>query len=386
METVRRYLRSWWPPIVLSAVVLLTWLVVEFFGSVTLEEDAMRVLLWMMLVLGLQIFSGNSGIMSFGHVGFMAAGAYFAALLVMSPTLKEVNFKDMPGFLASWIHPAELGLLPSALAAGLLAAVLAAIFGVAIARLSGVAAAIATLAVLVIVNTFILQTPSITGGSDVVVGVTRSTTIAIASLAVVVLIVVAYAFKQSRHGLRLRASRENEEAARSVAVNVRRERYIAFVLSAAVFGVAGALYAQYFTGFAPADFYFALTFLVVAMLVVGGMHSVTGAVVGTYFLAVIYLLARRGEAGGVFGIELPSSTANLLMAIALLLALILRQNGLTGGKEVPLPAFLRPSRPKPLNGGKPGPAAPADEGTTGGRAPAATGAPLGQESQPDPGH
>jgi len=234
-----------------------------------------------------------------------------------------------------------------------LAAVLAAIFGVAVARLSGVAAAIATLAILVIVNTFIIQADTITGGSDVLVGVPRETTIGVASLVLVALIFGAYAFKQSRFGLRLRASRENEDAAKSVAVNVRRERYIAFVISGAVFGVGGALYGHYFTGFAPPDFYFGLTFLIVAMLVVGGMHSVAGAVVGTYFLSVVYLLARRGEAGGVFGIETPSGTANLLMAIALLLALILRPAGITGGREVPWPGRWRRRAP--------GDAVPADE-------------------------
>lgn len=336
-----RYLRAGWTPLVLSGVIVLTWILVQAWGSITLEEDAMRLLLWMMLVLGLQIFSGNSGVMSFGQIAFMAVGAYFGALLTMSPTLKETTFADMPRFLASWIHPAELGLFEATLAAGLLAAVLAAIFGVAVARLAGVAAAIATLAVLVIINTFIIQTPSITGGSDVLVGVPRETTMSVAVLALIVIITGAYAFKQSRSGLRLRASRENEDAARSVAVNVRRERYIAFVLSGFVFGAAGALYAHYFTGFAPPDFYFGLTFIVVAMLVVGGMNSVTGAVVGTYFLTVIYLLARRGETGNLFGLEAPSGTANLLMAIALLLALILRPSGITGGREVPWPGTWR---------------------------------------------
>jgi branched-chain amino acid transport system permease protein len=268
----------------------------------------------------------------------------------------------MPRFLASWIHPAELGLFEAALAAGLLAAVLAAIFGVAVARLAGVAAAIATLAVLVIMNTFIIQTPAVTGGSDVLVGVSRETTMGIAVLALVVMIFGAYAFKQSRNGLRLRASRENVDAAQSVAVHVRRERYIAFVLSGFVFGVGGALYAHYFTGFAPPDFYFSLTFIVVAMLVVGGMNSVTGAVVGTYFLTVIYLLARRGETDGVFGVETPSGTANLLMAIALLLALILRPAGITGGKEIPWPAaWLRRRAAK--NGAKQAPEPPAETGT-----------------------
>ena len=304
----KRYLRVAWTPLVLSAVVLLTWALVEYASSVTLEEDVMRLFLWMMLVLGWQLFSGNSGVMSFGHIAFMAAGAYFAALLTMSPTLKETSFEEMPRFLASWIHPAELGLFEAMLAAGALAAVLAALFGIAVARLAGVAAAIATLAILVIMNTFILQTPTVTGGSDVLVGVPRETTPGTVAIALVVTIFVVYAFKQSRHGLRLRASRENEGAAQSVAVNVRLERYIAFVIAGVICGVAGALYAHYFTGFAPPDFYFGITFIVVAMLVVGGMHSVAGAVVGSYFLTIVYLTARRGEVDGVFGVETPSGT------------------------------------------------------------------------------
>jgi branched-chain amino acid transport system permease protein len=344
-STAMRYLREWWTPLILSVAIVLTWLLVEASGSLTIQEDAMRLLLWMMLVVGLQIFSGNSGVMSFGHVAFMAMGAYFAALLTMSPAIKQTSFADMPGFLASWIHPAELSLFEAALAAGGLALVLAAIFGVAIARLSGVAAAIATHAILVIVNTFIVQTPAVTGGSDVIVGVPRATTIGTASLVLVGLVFGAYAFKRSRIGLRLRASRENEDAAKSVAVNVHRERYIAFVLSGFVFGIAGALYAHYFTGFAPPDFYFPITFTIVAMLVVGGMQSVSGAVVGTYFMSVIYLAARRGEVDGVFGINPPSGTAYLLLAIALLLALLLRPSGITGGKEVPWPgALLRRKR------------------------------------------
>jgi branched-chain amino acid transport system permease protein len=341
----KRYLRAAWTPIVLSAVIVLTWALVENGGSVTLEEDVMRLFFWMMLVLAWQLFSGNSGVMSFGHVAFVAAGAYFSALLTMSPTLKETTFADMPQFLASWIQPAELGLFESMLAAGALAALLAAVFGIAVARLAGIAAAIATLAILVIMFTFIVQTPSVTGGSDVLVGVPRETTLGNVAISLVVVIFLVYAFKQSRHGMRLRASRENQEAAQSVAVNLRLERYIAFVIAGVICGVAGALYAHYFSGFAAADFYFELTFIVIAMLVVGGMQSVAGAVVGTYFLSVVYLAARRAEVDGALGIEWPSGTANLLLAIALLLALILRPSGITSGREVPWPGALRRKGP-----------------------------------------
>ena len=347
LAVASRYLRVGWTPVVLSGVILLTWLVTTAIGGVVFEEDVMRLLLWLMVVLGLQIFSGNSGVMSFGQIAFMGMGAYFAALLTIPPSLKERRFEDMPEFLASWIHPAELGLFPAVLAAGALAAILAMVFGVAIARLSGVAATIGTLAILVIVNTFIIQTPAVTGGSETLIGVPRETTMGIAALARVLIIFGAYAFKQSRNGLRLQASRENENAARSVAVNVRRERYIAFVVSAFVCGVGGALYAHFFTSFGAVDFYFELTFITIAMLVVGGLNSVTGAVVGTYFLTTVYLIARRGEVEGILGLDPPSGTANLLLAVALLLALILRPSGITGGREVPWPTALRRRRAAP---------------------------------------
>ena len=122
---------------------------------------------------------------------------------------------------------------------------------------------------------------------------------------------------------------------------MRRERYIAFVVSAFVCGAGGALYAHFFTSFGAVDFYFELTFITIAMLVVGGLNSVTGAVVGTYFLTSVYLIARRGEVDGFLGVDPPSGTANLLLAVALLLALILRPSGITGGREVPWPTAWR---------------------------------------------
>lgn len=337
MRVVRR-IRPVWTPLVLSLVVVATLLAVETAGDVFLADELERLFIWMMLVLGLQIFSGNSGVISFGQVAFMAAGAYFSALLTIPPAVKDFTFADMPGYLSSWIFPAELSPLAGTLAGAAIGAVLAAIFGVLIARLEGVGAAIATLAILVIANVFITQTPSVTLGTDVITGVPQTSTLRGTAVWLVIIIFAAYAFQQSRHGLRLRASRENEDAARSVAVHVRRERYLAFVLSGFVYGLAGALFAHYFIGFGYADFYLGLTFIIIAMLVVGGMTSVTGAVVGTYFLSVIFLVVQRIEVDGVFGTTAPSGSANLVVAIALLVALIVWPKGITGGREVPWPA------------------------------------------------
>jgi branched-chain amino acid transport system permease protein len=295
----------------------------------------------LIVVLGLQIFSGNSGVLSFGHVSFMAVGAYTSALLTIPTAIKEFTFLTMPDFLKSWVFPAELGPLAGTLAGAGFAALFALLMAAPIVRLSGVPAGIATLAVLVIVNVFLVQTTSITRGTSTMIGVPQTTTFLHVMVWVLVFIAVAFVFKQSRFGLRLRASRENERAAKSVGVRVPVERAIAWVLSGFVVGVGGALYGHYFVTFAPGTFFFDLTFLTIAMLIVGGMTSVTGAVVGVYFLTFVNELFRRWEVEGLAGVQPPSGTAGLVLAFVLLLTLILRPKGITAGREIAWPGDWR---------------------------------------------
>jgi branched-chain amino acid transport system permease protein len=270
----------------------------------------------------------------------------------------------MPGFLKSWVFPAELGTIEGTLAGAGFAAAFALLTAAPIARLAGVAAGIGTLAVLVIVNVFINQTVSITRGTSTTIGVPKTTTFLSVMIWVLIFIFVAFVFQQSRFGLRLRASRENERAAKSVGVRVGWERAIAWVLSGFVAGVGGALYGHYFVTFAPGAFYFDMTFITVAMLIVGGMRSVSGAVVGVFFLTFVNELFRRWEVDGFAGVTPPSGTANLVLAVVLLVTLILRPRGITAGKEIPwpgdwsLPSFLRRKDAD-------APAAPVPEATSG---------------------
>ena len=111
-------------------------------------------------------------------------------------------------------------------------------------------------------------------------------------------------------------------------------------------GVGGALYGHYFVTFAPGAFYFDMTFITVAMLIVGGMRSVTGAVVGVYFLTFVNELFRRWEVDGFAGVTPPSGTANLVLAVVLLVTLILRPRGITSGNEISWPGdWSLPSGP-----------------------------------------
>jgi branched-chain amino acid transport system permease protein len=314
---------------------VLSWAIVEAIGNNVYSRTTVLMFLLLIVVLGLQIFSGNSGVLSFGHIAFMSVGAYASALLTIPPDVKEFTFLDMPEFLRSWIFPAELGWLGGTLAGAGIALIIALITAPPIVRLAGVQAGIGTLAVLVVINVFTIQTESVTRGTSTMIGVPDTTTLLQVMVWSLVFIVVAYAFQQSRFGLQLRGSRENERAARSVGVSVPIARAVAWVLSGFVVGVAGALYGHFFVTFSPGDFYFDITFLTIVMLIVGGMTSVTGAVVGVYFIMFVRELFRRWEVDGFAGVTPPSGTANLVLAAVLLTTLILRPRGITAGKEVP---------------------------------------------------
>jgi branched-chain amino acid transport system permease protein len=338
------YARQLWPLFALCVLLVVTWALVDNFGGVIYQGYGVRMFLNLMIVLALQVFSGNSGVISFGHAAFAAFGAYLAALLTIPSDQKPFQFTKMPHWLSSWIFPAHLTPLEATLAGAGLAAAVGALLAPPIVRLAGVQAGIATLAILVMTNVFLVQTTSITRGTSTLYSVPQTTTYLSLLAWALVFVAVAFFFKQSRFGLRLRATRENERAARSVGVRVWRERAVAWVLSAFVAGVAGALYGHYFVTFSPGDFYFNtngidLVILPIAMLVVGGLGSVTGAVVGCYFVTIVYTFFNRWEVDGFSGTlsSAPSGTSNLALAATLLIVLILRPRGLSGGKELAWP-------------------------------------------------
>jgi branched-chain amino acid transport system permease protein len=379
---IEPYARRLWPPFALAALLVLTWWLIDSYGGVVYQGYAIRMFLNLMIVLALQMFSGNSGVLSFGHATFVATSAYFSALLTIPRDQKTFQFLTMPHWLSSWIFPAHLTALEAILAGAGLATVIAALLAPPVVRVAGVQAGIATLAILVMDNVFNTQTTAITRGTSTLIGVPQTTTFVSLLVWALIFIGVAYLFKQSRVGLRLRATRENVRAARSVGIRVARERTIAWILSAFVAGAAGALYGHWFVTFSPGDFYINtngidLVILPIAMLVIGGMGSVTGAVVGCYFVTIVYTFFNRWEVDGFNGTvgTAPSGTANLALAATLLAVLILRPRGLSQSRELVWPtdwrlprfASLRPGGVAPLAGDAPAADPPPDRsaGSTG---------------------
>ena len=96
----------------------MTWMLVDTFGDVVYTDIAAKMFLMLMIVLGLQIFSGNSGVLSFGHIAFIAIGAYTSALLTIPTEIKKFTYLTMPHWLKFWVFPAQLNSLEGTLAGG----------------------------------------------------------------------------------------------------------------------------------------------------------------------------------------------------------------------------------------------------------------------------
>jgi branched-chain amino acid transport system permease protein len=131
-----------------------------------------------------------------------------------------------------------------------------------------------------------------------------------------------------------------------VGINITLVRYCSFVISAAIAGFGGGLYAHYITSFTPNAFYMTETFSVLAMLVVGGTGGVSGAVVGT----LVVTIAREGMRAIENGINLnhllPFDVIGLtevFLATVLIVCLILRPEGIMGGHEIRWPSKTRPA-------------------------------------------
>ncbi len=325
--------RAWTSALLLIAGVGGLALAVSLIFGNTGVNIATLALLQLAAVLALATFSGNSGIVSFGHSAFMGVGAYVFGVLTMPRAIQASALPNLP----MWLQGHQLSLAAALLAVAAAGLALGILSGFPLAKLSTGSAAIGTLAFLIIIHVTLIGARDFTRGSQTFYGVPRLTTVYVAFLAAAFFILVARILRETPLGLRLRAGRENEVAAAASGVNVRRSRHMGWALSITMSVVIGALYGSFLGAFSPKDFYFDLIFTLIAMLIVGGMLTVSGAVAGTVLLAGVVQILRQAETGidigslhlpGIFGLP------QLGMGLALLLTIWRRPLGLMGLREI----------------------------------------------------
>lgn len=328
-------------PLVILVVVILLLVPLGQMGDIVTERRVTHALLNLVAVVGLYIFMGNSGILTFSAVGFMAIGAYVSALTTLNPMMKQTFLPDLPG----WLAALQLSAFGGTLLAGGVAAAVAAVVGWPLMRLSGIAAAIATLSLLIIAYIGLGNWTSMTGGQMSLMGLSTWVKLWPAALWACGAVIVAFAYQETRWALALRATREDEVAARASGLRPVPLRLIAFVLSAFVSGVAGALYGHFLGTLRVESFYLDSTFLFLTMLVVGGQRSLTGAVAGTFSISLLTELLRLLEVGVPIGkatLSAPAGLGDVVLAAVMLGILVFRPTGITGGREVAFPRRARP--------------------------------------------
>jgi len=340
---------------VLASVPLVLFaLYVGLSGSPSQQLFGVTLLTNVVIVVGMQSFIGNSGIVSFGHTAFMGVGAYAAALVTITPALKGTLLPSLPGFIAD----AELGYWPAIAIAALVAGAVAAPIGLVLVRLSGGAGSIATLALLIVFYVVASNWREVTGGTRTIYGIPKETTIWTALVVACVAILVARILRDSPIGLRLRASRADPMAAQAIGIEAVRLRLVAWTVSGAVVGAAGGLFALNLTAFGPTAFYLSQAFLTLAMLIIGGMSTVTGAVLGAAGVSAVYELLRKVEDGttaGPFDFSGQVGLAQLALASLMILTMVWRREGIVGRMEIEEAARLLLRRRRPPSGPEPAP-------------------------------
>ena len=295
------------------------------------------------MVIGLQIYIGNTGVLSFGHMGFAAISGYAFALLATTVKRKERIVPDVP----LGLDDVSLNPLVAAAVAVLVTAAVGLVVGLGLARSGAksgaVAATVITLALLFMVHEVGGAYADLTGGRN---GVSFSVGRGLDGrlwvyLALIAAIVVARFFKSSRIGRMAQAAREDDLAARAMGINPARGQMAALILSVAVVSVAASLRVFQLGTVAPSTFFFDYTLLTLVMLIVGGRNSIAGSVLGVALMTVVNETTRHladteidGGPLDVLDIVLRPGLTDIVLGGSMLGFMIFRARGLIEDWEI----------------------------------------------------
>jgi branched-chain amino acid transport system permease protein len=269
------------------------------------------------LAVSLNLINGFTGQFSIGHAGFMAIGAYASAFFTV--TVGE-RLRAMLGFLPAFAQESAVLLL--ALSVGALFAAVAGFFvGVPSLRLRGDYLAIVTLGFGEIIRV-VIESFDAVGGARGYSGIPKLANFFWIYLFAALSILVVYRIVHSSFGRTLVAIREDEIAAEAMGVHTTRAKVISFVVSSAMAGIAGGLFAHYLMYVHPKSFTFLRSFEIIIMIVIGGLGSISGSVLG----AVLFISLTEG-------LRQFAQYRMVLFSFLLIVLMIVRPQGILGHKE-----------------------------------------------------
>jgi branched-chain amino acid transport system permease protein len=300
--------------ILVAAVALVISTVSEFALNPYLQQILYYIAINIMLAASLNLVSGFCGQFSLGHAGFMAVGAYVSALISIKFPLFDNIHLAMPLY---------------ALAGGLAAAVAGFLVGMPSLRLRGDYLAIVTLGFGEIIRVMLLNL-EVVGGARGLYGIPGAMDFAACfhvffwAGATVLLI---WRLVHSSYGRAFLSVREDEIASECMGINTTLIKVKAFVISSFFAGAAGALFAQTTNSLNPASFQFVRSVDVVIMMVLGGMGSITGSILGAVIVTILPEALRPLQE--YTGVDLRM----VIYSLTLVMLMIWRPEGLLGSRE-----------------------------------------------------
>ncbi len=331
-STLARYTRAVGGAIILCLILIAGSLLYASLGSGSSRDLLVnQLLISAIMVAGLQIFIGNTGILSFGHMAFATIAGYTVALLTMPMARKLKQIPDAP------FGVVELNTTP--LVATIIAVVIVVLLGVILslaltrsgAKSGAVAATMITLALLFITHEAATKWSDLTDGGTGLGFIPQLENRIPLFIGLFISVMVARLFGETHTGRWAKAAREDSVASNVLGIDPKNPQMVALLLSVAIVAVGASLRVQDFGSMAPSLMYFDYTLLTLAMLVVGGRHSVTGALVGVVIIIVGTEISRiAGSDWDIPGLGwlLRPTLTQLFLGAVMLGTMLLRPNGL----------------------------------------------------------
>ncbi len=315
-----------------------------FFGEYGLRI-ANNIAIFIILAISYNLINGVTGQFSLEPNGFVAVGAYVAALLLLDADAKVYQFDAQdpaPFILAIHVNNFILAMIIS----GICAAILAAVLAMPVFRVRGDYLAIVTLGFGFIIQLLAVNFPEYTNGSlglnevmarDAEDNLVRYTNIfysgGVAIIAVIVILNIVY----SKFGRAMKAVRDDEDAAGAMGINVFATKTAAFCVSAFFEGMGGALLVGLLGSVGPDQFTFLFTFQLLIIIVLGGLGSTSGAILGTILvIGGSEWLRFLDEPMHIFGYDTPAlpGLRMVVFSVVLILVMIFARSGIMGRYEL----------------------------------------------------
>lgn len=330
--------------LLLSAISLTVLMVLLYFtdAGMTVGSYEVRVLnlcaVYAILALSMNLINGFTGQFSLGTAGFMAIGAYVTALLILPVSMKERVFylEPMVPWLANVHWGGTLGFIAALIVAGLITAFFAFLIGFPVLRLKGDYLAIATLGFSEIIRIVFTNTQTLTNGSTGIKGIPDTANLWFTYMTMALCVVFMVRLMKTSYGRSMKAIRDDEVAAESMGISLFKHKMMSFVISGFIAGIGGGLMASVLGAITPLLFRFILAYDILLIVVIGGMGSISGSIVGAFLITIAKEWLRWLDGGLNLGfVQIPPIAGLRMVVFSLLLMVVILfySRGIFGSKE-----------------------------------------------------